>query len=91
MSPTRRDYLVTYDVSSPKRWRRVYRLLQGYGDWVQLSVFRCRLDPRRRERMEQELRSVMKKGEDRLLIARVHEDRQAEGGRPRSDRRAVIL
>ena len=40
-----KSYLVTYDVSCPKRWRRVYRLLQGYGDWMQLSVFRCRLDP----------------------------------------------
>lgn len=83
-------YLVTYDVACPKRWRRVYRVLQGYGDWVQLSVFRCRLDPRRRRRMEQELRELMEMDEDRLLIAKLDET----GPDPDSTRpsgRAVIL
>ena len=90
MPPAGRDYLVAYDVSSPKRWRRVYRLLHGYGDWVQLSVFRCRLDPRRRRRMEQELRAVMETAEDRLLIARLEEDgptgRTSEAGSTGLDR-----
>ena len=72
-----KSYLVTYDVSCPKRWRRVYRLLQGYGDWMQLSVFRCRLDPRRRRRMEQELRELIDAGEDRLLIAKLDEPAQS--------------
>ena len=91
MPPAGRDYLVAYDVSSPKRWRRVYRLLHGYGDWVQLSVFRCRLDPRRRRRMEQDLRAVMETSEDRLLIARLEEDGQTAADRAKSDRRALIV
>ena len=86
-----REYLVTYDISSPKRWRRVFRLLHGYGDRVQLSVFRCRLDPRRRRLMEQELRAVMETGEDRLLIARLDEDREPGAGGVKSDRRALIV
>ena len=40
---TQRLYLVAYDVSAPERWRRVFRLMHGYGEWLQLSVFRCRL------------------------------------------------
>ena len=91
MPPAGRDYLVTYDISSPKRWRRVFRLLHGYGDWVQLSVFRCRLDPRRRRRMEQELRAVMEIGEDRLLIARLDEDGTTAEDRAQSGRRALIV
>ena len=91
MPPAGRDYLVTYDVSSPKRWRRVFRLLHGYGDWIQLSVFRCRLDPRRRRRMEQELRAVMEIGEDRLLIARLDEDGTTAEDRAQSGRRALIV
>ena len=82
MARATKSYLVTYDVSCPKRWRRVYRLLHGYGDWMQLSVFRCRLDPRRRRRMEQELRALIDLGEDRLLIAKLDEpgqSRQAAG------------
>ena len=91
MAPAVRDYLVTYDVSSPRRWRRVFRLLQGYGDWVQLSVFRCRLDAKRRRRMESELRAVLDEDEDRLLIARLDKEPQKVAGRVRSDRRALIL
>lgn len=91
MPPAGREYLVTYDVSSPKRWRRVFRLLHGYGDWVQLSVFRCRLDPRRRRLMEQELRAVMEIGKDRLLIARLDDDRQTGADRAKSERRALIV
>ncbi len=37
-------YVVAYDISDPKRWRRVFRLMKGYGQWLQLSVFHCRLD-----------------------------------------------
>lgn len=40
-------YVVTYDISDPKRWRRVFRVMQGYGEWLQLSVFQCRLSARR--------------------------------------------
>ena len=68
------DYLVSYDVACRKRWRRVFRLLQGYGEWVQLSVFRCRLDRRRRERMAAELEELIDVGEDRLLIARLDDE-----------------
>ena len=68
------DYLVSYDVACRKRWRRVFRLLQGYGEWVQLSVFRCRLDRRRRERMTAELKELIEAGEDRLLIARLDDE-----------------
>ena len=77
MARSPKSYLVTYDVSCPKRWRRVYRLLQGYGDWMQLFVFRCRLDPWRRRRMEQELRELIDVGEDRLLIAKLDEPTQS--------------
>ena len=68
------DYLVSYDVACRKRWRRVIRLLQGYGEWVQLSVFRCRLDHRRRERMAAELEELIEAGEDRLLIVRLDDE-----------------
>ena len=68
------DYLVSYDVACRKRWRRVFRLLEGYGEWVQLSVFRCRLDRRRRERMAADLEELIEAGEDRLLIARLDDE-----------------
>lgn len=89
------EYLVSYDIACPKRWRRVFRLLQGYGEWVQLSVFRCRLDTRRRARMAEELREATDIDEDRLLIARLDDEQQLAGmvpaKGPDTGRRALIL
>jgi CRISPR-associated protein Cas2 len=38
MAEPRRWYLMTYDIRSPKRWRKVYELMRGYGERLQLSV-----------------------------------------------------
>jgi CRISPR-associated protein Cas2 len=40
-------YIVAYDITDPKRWRRVFRLMHGYGEWLQYSVFQCRMGRRR--------------------------------------------
>jgi CRISPR-associated protein Cas2 len=40
-------YVVTYDIGDSKRWRKVFKLMNGYGEWLQLSVFQCRLSRRR--------------------------------------------
>lgn len=40
-------YIVAYDIADPKRWRRVFKLMQGYGEWLQLSIFQCRLSRKR--------------------------------------------
>lgn len=36
-------YIVAYDIGDQKRWRRVFKVMQGRGEWLQLSVFQCRL------------------------------------------------
>ena len=46
-----RLYIVAYDIAEPKRWRRVFKVMKGYGYWLQLSVFQCRLTARRRAEM----------------------------------------
>ncbi len=63
-----RLYLVTYDISDPKRWRRIFNLMKGYGHWLQLSVFQCRLTARRRAEMTIRLDESMKPTEDHILI-----------------------
>ncbi len=63
-----RLYVVTYDISDPKRWRKVFRTMEGYGRWLQLSVFQCRLTPRRRAALAMRLDRLIKTGEDRVLI-----------------------
>lgn len=61
-------FLVTYDIASPKRWRAVYDVMNGYGEWVQLSVFQCRLSDRRRAEMIATLDQIIHHTEDHVLI-----------------------
>ena len=63
-----RLYIVTYDIADQRRWRRVFKTMQGYGEWLQLSVFQCRLTRRRRAELETRLRELVKNGEDHILL-----------------------
>ncbi|CAB4243735.1 CRISPR-associated endoribonuclease Cas2 1 [Methylacidimicrobium sp. AP8] len=63
-----RLFIVTYDISNPKRWRQVFKAVHGYGEWIQLSVFQCRLSQRRRAELETRLRQLVKNGEDHVLL-----------------------
>jgi len=64
-------YLVTYDISSPKRWRKVFRTLKGYGEHVQLSVFRCDLTPPRHVRLRSALDRLIQHDQDQVLIVKL--------------------
>jgi len=61
-------YLICYDIRSPKRWRKAYKLLEGYGERLQYSIFRIWLTLREREKLRWELEKILKP-EDSLLIA----------------------
>ncbi len=37
----RQSYLVTYDIADEKRLRKVFKIMRGYGDHLQYSVFEC--------------------------------------------------
>lgn len=61
-------YIVTYDICDPKRWRKVFRLMKGFGEWIQLSVFQCRLNRMKYARLIEKLDGLIKKEEDQALI-----------------------
>ncbi len=63
-----RLFIVTYDIADQKRWRRVFKAMHGYGEWIQLSVFQCRLSRRRRAELETRLRELVKNGDDHVLL-----------------------
>ncbi len=67
----RQTYIVTYDVSDPKRLRKVFRLMKGYGDHVQLSVFRCELTPRRLVELRAALTREIHHDEDQVIFVDV--------------------
>lgn len=61
-------YIVTYDIGDPVTWRVVFKLLKGYGEWVQLSVFQCRLDIVRHAEMIADLDTAIDHGKDHVVI-----------------------
>jgi len=63
-----RLYIVTYDISDERRWRRVFKLMRGYGRWLQLSVFQCRLSAQRRAELAQRLEAAIHGRDDHVLI-----------------------
>jgi CRISPR-associated protein Cas2 len=70
----RRCYLVCYDVCDPKRLRRVHKLLKGYGEPWQYSVFFCVLKDIDRVRMQSELEVEMNLKEDQALVIELGDD-----------------
>lgn len=63
-----RIYIVAYDISDQKRWRGVFRLMKGYGSWLQLSVFQCRLTARRRAELAMRLEQIIHHVEDHVIL-----------------------
>jgi len=64
----RRCYLVCYDIRDPKRLRRVHKVLKGYGEAWQFSVFFCVLKDIDRVRLQTDLEEQMNQKEDQAMI-----------------------
>lgn len=61
-------YLVSYDVRDPRRLRRVARHLEGYGERLQYSVFRCWLGDTQLQKLRWELTEKLDPEDDMLFI-----------------------
>lgn len=73
-------YIVTYDISDDKRWRRLFKVMKGYGEWLQLSVFQCRLTRMRHAELIHLVDGILHHEKDHLLMIDVG---PAESVRPR--------
>jgi CRISPR-associated protein Cas2 len=60
--------VVCYDVHDPKRLRKAAKHMEGYGERMQYSVFRCWLAPRQMQRLRWELTEILAAEDDVLLI-----------------------
>jgi len=71
--PTNQErlYLVAYDIRDAKRWRRIFRVMKGHGEWLQLSVFQCRLSPMRHAELIQLIEGIIVNGVDHVIVIEI--------------------
>ena len=63
--------VVTYDVVDNRRRVKVHKLLMGYGDWRQYSVFECDLTERRYREMLAKIGRLIDRDEDSVCCYRL--------------------
>lgn len=61
-------YIIAYDIADQKRWRSIFKLLHGYGEWLQLSVFQCRLSRMRHAELIATLDEIIHHKEDHVIL-----------------------
>ena len=93
----KRWYLISYDIRDAKRWRNAYKLLQGNGERIQYSIFRCRLNKTAMEQLRWELENILAEEDDLVFIhlcprcaARVQERGKNIGWEPPKDRFDIV-
>ena len=64
----RTRYIVSYDISDPKRLRKVAKILEGYGSRIQFSVFECPLDDLKHASLNSELHQEINHDVDQVLF-----------------------
>jgi CRISPR-associated protein Cas2 len=74
----KRNFLVGYDISDPKRLRKVANVISGFGARVQYSFFHCHLSQKQIEKMKKMLKKEIKEEEDQIIILPVTEKQLQE-------------
>lgn len=64
----RHTYIVAYDITDPKRLRKVFRICQDYGNHLQYSVFECDLNATEKVEFEAKLKDVIHQSDDQVLF-----------------------
>lgn len=59
--------IVCYDIRNARRLRKVAKHMEGYGERLQFSIFRCHLSPADTQRLRHEL-AVLMKAEDSVVF-----------------------
>jgi len=64
----RNTFLVCYDISNDLRLRRVHKIMVGFGDRLQYSVFECKFSPADLARCKHALGKLIHHREDQVLF-----------------------
>lgn len=61
-------HMVAYDVRDAKRLRKAAKLLEGYGERIQYSLFRVRASRQTLEKLRWEMSKLLTDNDDLLII-----------------------
>ena len=64
----RNSYIVSYDISDPKRLRQVFKIMRAWGDHLQFSVFECQLSRMDLSELRTELAQTIHHDDDQVLF-----------------------
>ena len=64
----RNSYIVSYDISDPKRLRQVFKAMRAWGDHLQFSVFECQLTRMDLVRLRAKLDEIIHHDQDQVLF-----------------------
>ena len=64
----RSRYLIAYDIAHPRRLRLTCKVMEGYGDRLQYSVFLCDLSGAELAQWERTIRPVLDLREDSIVV-----------------------
>lgn len=88
-------YLVAYDISDDRRRTRVHKILSGFGEWTQFSVFECYLDEQEHILLRSRLDDVLKREEDNVRFYHVcpacQRKTETVGSDPPAEKKVYLL
>ena len=64
----RKYILVTYDISDEKRVKKMFKLMRGYGEHVQYSIFLCQLTEAEQMILMDRIHDLIHHEEDQVLM-----------------------
>jgi CRISPR-associated protein Cas2 len=59
-------YVVAYDIPEDRRRTKIHKILSGFGQWTQFSLFECYLTEKERLALQAKLDKVLNEAQDRV-------------------------
>jgi CRISPR-associated protein Cas2 len=64
-------FVVSYDIPNDRRRGQIHKMLSGFGEWRQFSLFECFLTAKQYLQLQERLRALINTEEDQVRIYRL--------------------
>jgi CRISPR-associated protein Cas2 len=98
MAGSKRDvalYVIAYDIPNDRRRTKVHKVLSGFGEWTQFSLFECHLTPKQLLQLRHRLDQLLNPEEDSVrfyyICERCVAKAQTVGSAPPEDKRLYVV